>query len=77
MPTLRLSDADIADANLALKLLTPTIAMFRDRLLAAGFVLDPRRRIKVRRSLDLKGYVLEQAEEEPAKESTDDQVQYG
>jgi hypothetical protein len=71
MRELRITNADIADANLAVKLLTPTLAVFRDRLLAAGFKLDPRLRIMMMPSLDLKGYVLTQAEEKPAVKPLD------
>ena len=68
MPELKLTNQDLYDANLALKLLGMPMALFRERLLAAGFVLDPTRRIAVRPSLDLKGYVLTQAEEQKPAE---------
>ena len=70
MPELKITKQDLYDANLALKLLGVPMALFRDRLLAAGFALDPRRRITVRPSLDLKGYVLSQADEEKPEEGT-------
>ncbi len=65
MPELKITNQDMHDANVALQLLGMPMALFRDRLIAAGFVLDPTRRITVRPSIDLYGgYIVSQADEE-------------